>query len=99
MEYQSDLTWMIGGPQGGGINSAAESFAKALARGGYRICMNIEYHSNIQGEHAYYKERKETFRKKSTFWYRSTRRPCWVTRITNGPAITDISPKCCRAVW
>ena len=57
MEYQSDLTWMIGGPQGGGINSAAESFAKALARGGYRICMNIEYHSNIQGEHAYYKVR------------------------------------------
>ena len=57
MEYQHDLTWMIGGPQGGGINSAAESFAKALARGGYRIIMNIEFHSNIQGEHSYYKVR------------------------------------------
>ena len=54
MDYNSDLTWMIGGPQGGGINSAAESFAKALVRGGYRIFMNIEFHSNIQGEHAYY---------------------------------------------
>ncbi|MBI2887474.1 MAG: 2-oxoacid:acceptor oxidoreductase subunit alpha [Chloroflexi bacterium] len=57
MAYNSDLTWMLGGPQGGGINSAAESFAKALARAGYRIYMNIEFHSNIQGEHSYYKVR------------------------------------------
>ncbi|MSQ27534.1 MAG: 2-oxoacid:acceptor oxidoreductase subunit alpha [Dehalococcoidia bacterium] len=54
MEYNSDLTWMLGGPQGGGINTAAEAFAKALTRGGYRIHMNIEYHSNIMGEHSYY---------------------------------------------
>lgn len=53
--YNSDLTWMIGGPQGtGGVNTAAEGFAKALARAGYRIHMNIEYHSNIEGEHSYY---------------------------------------------
>ena len=54
MEHNSDLTWMLGGPQGGGINTAAEAFAKALTRGGYRIHMNIEYHSNIMGEHSYY---------------------------------------------
>lgn len=57
MQYNSDLTWMIGGPQGGGINSAAESFAKAMAKAGYRIHMNIEFHSNIQGEHSYYRVR------------------------------------------
>ncbi len=60
MSYNDDLTWMIGGPQGGGINSAAETFAKALARAGYRVYMNIEYHSNIQGEHAYYTVRVST---------------------------------------
>ncbi len=54
MDYNSDLTWRVGGPQGGGINASAEFFAKALARAGYRIYANIEYHSNIMGEHAYY---------------------------------------------
>ena len=54
MDYNTDLTWMLGGPQGGGINTAAEAFAKSLTRGGYRIYMNIEYHSNIMGEHSYY---------------------------------------------
>ena len=54
MEYNSDLTWRVGGPQGGGINAAAETFAKALSKGGYKLVMNIEYHSNIMGEHSYY---------------------------------------------
>lgn len=54
MDYNSDLTWRVGGPQGGGINASAEFFAKALSRAGYNIYANIEYHSNIQGEHAYY---------------------------------------------
>jgi len=55
MDYNSDLTWMVGGPQGsGGVNTAAEAFAKALSRAGYRLHMNIEYHSNIEGEHSYY---------------------------------------------
>ncbi len=54
MDYISDVTWMIGGPQGGGINAAAEAFSKAMSRGGYRIFTGIEYHSNIMGEHSYY---------------------------------------------
>src|SRR5438094_375053 len=41
---------MIGGPQGSGINSVAENFAKACIRGGLHIFANIEYHSNIKGE-------------------------------------------------
>ena len=48
---------MIGGPQGGGINSVAETFAKACARGGLHVFANIEYHSNIKGEHSHYRVR------------------------------------------
>jgi len=48
---------VIGGPQGSGINSVAETFAKACARGGLHVFANIEYHSNIKGEHSYYRVR------------------------------------------
>ena len=52
-----DVTWLIGGPQGSGINVSAEAFARAMVRGGLRIFSNIEYHSNIMGEHSYYRVR------------------------------------------
>src|SRR5260370_39325492 len=51
---------MIGGPQGSGINSVAENFAKACIRGGLHIFANIEYHPNIKGEHSYYRLRVES---------------------------------------
>jgi len=35
----------------------AETYAKALARGGLHVFANIEYHSNIKGEHSYYRVR------------------------------------------
>ncbi|HUK28007.1 MAG TPA: 2-oxoacid:acceptor oxidoreductase subunit alpha [Candidatus Acidoferrales bacterium] len=54
---ENNLTWVIGGPQGGGINSVAETFAKACARGGLHVFANIEYHSNIKGEHSFYRVR------------------------------------------
>ncbi|MEA2639831.1 MAG: 2-oxoglutarate/2-oxoacid ferredoxin oxidoreductase subunit alpha [Chloroflexota bacterium] len=54
---EGDLTWLIGGPQGGGINVSAETFAKYAARTGLRVFANIEYHSNIMGEHSYYRVR------------------------------------------
>lgn len=57
MTRVSDLTWLIGGPQGGGINAAAEVLAKACTRAGYRVLANIEFHSNIEGEHSYYRVR------------------------------------------
>ncbi|MEK7862576.1 MAG: 2-oxoacid:acceptor oxidoreductase family protein, partial [Chloroflexota bacterium] len=47
------LTWMIGGPQGSGINASAEVFAKACSRAGLRVYANIEYHSNIMGKHSF----------------------------------------------
>lgn len=52
-----DATWVIGGPQGSGINVGAELYAKALARGGLHVFANIEYHSNIMGKHSYYRVR------------------------------------------
>lgn len=52
-----DINWLIGGPQGSGINVAAETFAKALVRAGYRVYASIEYHSNIMGKHSYYRVR------------------------------------------
>jgi len=48
---------MIGGPQGSGINSAAEILAKACSRGGLSVFSNIEYHSNIIGKHSFYRVR------------------------------------------
>ena len=50
---------MIGGAQGSGINSVAEAFSKACLRGGLEIFANIEYHSNIKGEHSFYRVRVE----------------------------------------
>jgi len=55
----NSFTWMIGGPQGSGINSVAENFAKGCMRGGLHVFANIEYHSNIKGEHSYYRLRIE----------------------------------------
>jgi 2-oxoglutarate/2-oxoacid ferredoxin oxidoreductase subunit alpha len=57
LSEENNLTWVIGGPQGSGINSVAETFAKACARGGLQVFANIEYHSNIKGEHSYYRVR------------------------------------------
>ncbi|MBI2324284.1 MAG: 2-oxoacid:acceptor oxidoreductase subunit alpha [Chloroflexi bacterium] len=51
------LAWMIGGPQGSGINASAEVFAKACSRAGLRVYANIEYHSNIMGKHSFYRVR------------------------------------------
>src|SRR5437762_493904 len=51
------LSWMIGGPQGSGINASAEVFAKACSRAGLRVFANIEYHSNIIVTHSFYRVR------------------------------------------
>ena len=50
---EQDVNWLIGGPQGSGINLSADTFAKACTRAGYRVFASIEYHSNIMGEHSY----------------------------------------------
>src|SRR5438046_2563574 len=57
MEYLKEIAWLIGGPQGSGVDSSASTFARCLASGGYHIFGGREYHSNIKGEHSYYQIR------------------------------------------
>lgn len=53
----NDLSWMIGGPQGTGVDSSATLFARAVVAGGLWIFGKREYHSNIIGEHSYFQIR------------------------------------------
>jgi 2-oxoglutarate ferredoxin oxidoreductase subunit alpha len=48
------LNWLIGGPQGTGVDTSANSFARSCAYAGYWIFGKREYHSNITGEHSYF---------------------------------------------
>src|SRR5256712_5062959 len=50
----NDLAWMIGGPQGSGVDSSANVFARACAAGGLHIVGKREFYSNIMGEHSYF---------------------------------------------
>jgi 2-oxoglutarate ferredoxin oxidoreductase subunit alpha len=45
--------WRMGGPQGGGIDSAALLYARVCARHGLQVLARREYHSNISGRHSY----------------------------------------------
>jgi len=53
----NDLSWMIGGPQGTGVDSSATLFARACVAAGLWIFGKREYHSNIMGEHSYFQIR------------------------------------------
>ena len=53
----NDLSWMIGGPQGTGVDSSATLFGRACVAGGLWIFGKREYHSNIIGEHSYFQIR------------------------------------------
>lgn len=48
------LTWVIGGAQGSGVDSAANIFSRACGQGGLHIFGKREYYSNIKGEHSYF---------------------------------------------
>ncbi len=50
----NDLSWMIGGPQGSGVDSSANTFARACAHAGLNVFGKREYYSNIKGEHSYF---------------------------------------------
>ena len=52
-----DYTWLIGGPQGSGVDTAANIFSSAFALAGYSVFGKREYYSNIKGEHSYYEVR------------------------------------------
>ncbi len=51
---RNQLSWMIGGPQGSGVDSSANTFARAVGSAGLYIYGNREYHSNIKGDHSYF---------------------------------------------
>ncbi|MEM4138304.1 MAG: 2-oxoacid:ferredoxin oxidoreductase subunit alpha [Sulfolobaceae archaeon] len=48
------VSWLIGGAQGTGIDTAASIFGNAVASAGYYVFGNREYHSNIKGRHSYF---------------------------------------------
>lgn len=50
----TDFTWLIGGPQGSGVESGANIFSKVCAEMGYHIFGKREFYSNIKGEHSYF---------------------------------------------
>lgn len=49
-----EINWMAGGPQGAGVDSAANIFGRACGYGGLYVFGRREYHSNIKGLHSYF---------------------------------------------
>jgi len=45
----NSLTWVIGGAQGSGVDSAANIFSRACAQAGMYIFGKREFYSNIKG--------------------------------------------------
>jgi 2-oxoglutarate ferredoxin oxidoreductase subunit alpha len=48
------VNWMAGGPQGSGVDTAANIFGKACGYAGLYVFGRREYHSNIKGLHSYF---------------------------------------------
>src|SRR6266700_3074757 len=57
---RNNVSWMIGGPQGSGVDSSANVFARACAAGGLHVFGKREFYSNIMGEHSYFHLRAHT---------------------------------------
>lgn len=54
MNEIDEFSWVTGGPQGSGVDTSANIFAKVCALAGLNIFGKREYHSNIKGEHSYF---------------------------------------------
>ena len=54
---RDDFFWMAGGPQGSGVDSSANIFARACCLGGLHVYGKREYSSNIKGMHSYFQIR------------------------------------------
>jgi 2-oxoglutarate/2-oxoacid ferredoxin oxidoreductase subunit alpha len=50
----NSFSWVIGGAQGSGVDSAANIFSRACAIGGLHLFGKREYYSNIKGQHSYF---------------------------------------------
>ncbi len=57
MKVINEVSWMIGGPQGTGVDSSASLFAQACVTAGLWVFGKREYHSNIKGKHSYFQVR------------------------------------------
>lgn len=53
----NDMSFLIGGDAGQGVESSGAGFAKALARGGLHIFAMQDYHSRIRGGHNFFQIR------------------------------------------
>jgi 2-oxoglutarate ferredoxin oxidoreductase subunit alpha len=53
----NSLSWMTGGAQGSGVDSAANIFGRACTIGGLHVYGKREYYSNIIGAHSYFQIR------------------------------------------
>ncbi|MCW4006423.1 MAG: 2-oxoacid:ferredoxin oxidoreductase subunit alpha [Candidatus Bathyarchaeota archaeon] len=51
---KKSMNWMAGGPQGSGVDTAANIFGRACGYGGLYVFGRREYHSNIKGLHSYF---------------------------------------------
>jgi len=51
---RDEFVWMAGGPQGSGVDSAANIFGRTCCYGGLHVYGKREYHSNIKGLHSYF---------------------------------------------
>lgn len=49
-----EFNLLIGGPQGGGVESGARVLLRALLKAGYEVYGTREYFSNIKGRHSYF---------------------------------------------
>lgn len=65
MSDEVDISVMIGGPQGGGIESSGQMLVRTFMIKGYDVFGIREYHSNIIGAHSYYNVRFKKNRPKS----------------------------------
>ncbi|MEM3832765.1 MAG: 2-oxoacid:ferredoxin oxidoreductase subunit alpha [Thermoprotei archaeon] len=61
---RTDISLIMGGPQGGGVESASAVLLRAIAQAGYYAYGKREYFSNIKGRHSYFHLR---IRDKPTF--------------------------------
>ncbi|MCL4332110.1 MAG: 2-oxoacid:acceptor oxidoreductase family protein, partial [Candidatus Thermoplasmatota archaeon] len=50
---ETDISIVIGGPQGGGIDASANMIGRAFAYSGLNVISVREFHSNIKGRHSY----------------------------------------------
>ena len=51
---RNELSVIIGGHAGQGVQTVARAFARACSRAGFGVFLNQEYPSNIKGEHNYF---------------------------------------------